>query len=107
MADLPEHGGWFVKNLGDPMFASEALERIERHFLAERRRSGNPESMALFVRHESGRLHCEVKLYFSPAAAPIARTVAAVRCRKPTPLGLSLAAGAEASWSVLFPERKS
>ncbi|RJQ74597.1 MAG: hypothetical protein C4519_16465 [Desulfobacteraceae bacterium] len=97
---------WFSKNLGDAMFASEALGQIEALFVSKCTKAGCPKEMALFIRHESeGRLHCEVKAYFSPAAADVAREIGASPCQKPFPDGLSLAAGAEECWSVLFPER--
>jgi hypothetical protein len=104
-ADLPENESWYVKDLGDPMFSSTELEKIRSCFLSEVRKAESPEGMALFIRHESARLHCEVKAYFSPAAASVARDMGAVPCFKPLPDGLSLAAGAEACWSILFPER--
>jgi len=56
------------------------------------------------MRHESeGRLHCEVRVYFSPAAADVAKAVGAIACKKPASNGLSLLAGPDESWSVLFP----
>ena len=103
--DLPEHESWYLKDLGDPMFASTELEKIRSCFLSEYRKAKSPEGMALFIRHESGRLHCEVKAYFSPAAASVARGIEAFPCLKPLPDGLSLAAGAETAWSILFPGR--
>jgi hypothetical protein len=96
---------WFFKNLGDAMFAVESLREIEALFGSYFIKTGRPKDMALFVRHESeGRLHCELVTYFSPAAAAVAEEVGAVRCRKPSPDGLSLSAGDETSWPVLFPE---
>jgi hypothetical protein len=61
--------------------------------------------MAIFIRHESeGCLHCEVRLYFSPAAAHVAEAVDAVACKKPIPQDMGLLAGSENAWSQLFPE---
>lgn len=98
---------WFSKSLGDPLLAGEPLERIEELFRSEYERAGGPEDMAIFVRHESeGRLHCEVRAYFSPASAPVARGVDAVPCDRPSPEGLSLLAGAPESWRALFPDRE-
>ena len=98
--------GWFSKNLGDAMLASEPLARIEELFLAEYSLAASPGDMAVFIRHESeGRLHCEVKAYFSPAAAVVAAAADADPCARPSRDGLSLLAGAKESWSALFPER--
>jgi len=97
---------WFSKNLGDGMLAYEPLDRLEKLFITMYASAGSPREMALFIRHESeGRLHCEVKAYFSPASAVVAKEVDAEPCAKPSPHALSLLAGSEESWSVLFPEQ--
>lgn len=86
------------------MLAGESLEHFKMLFQSEYASANKPREMALFIRHESeGRLHCEVKVYFSPATITIAKTVGAIVCKKPSPLGLGLLAGSEESWSVLFP----
>jgi len=97
---------WFSKSLGDGQLAGEPLGRIEALFLAESARAGRPADMAIFVRHESeGRLHCEVRVYFSPASAAVACAVDAEPCDRPSPEGLSLLAGPPESWLALFPDR--
>lgn len=97
---------WFASNLGDAMLAGESLEHIKELFLAVNESGNSSKEQALFIRHESeGRLHCEVKVYFSPAAAFVAKAVNALPCNKPCPDGLSLLAGSEESWSILFPKR--
>lgn len=93
---------WFTKNLGDAMLAQEPLDRIHELFLPAYEQANGSKEMAVFIRHESeGRLHCEVKAYFSPASAVVARAVGAEPCQKPTPDGLSLLVGSEDSWSIL------
>ena len=88
------------------MFAGEALEQIKALFLAEYKNDNSSKDQALFLRHESeGRLHCEVKVYFSPATSIIAKEVNATPCNKPHSDGLDLLAGSEESWSVLFSEK--
>jgi hypothetical protein len=95
---------WFSLNLGDAMLADEALDQIQARFRSSYAQAGGPSGMALFLRHESeGRLHCEVKLYFSPMAEAVARSVLAKPCRHPAREGLSLLAGSEDAWSALFP----
>ncbi len=97
---------WFTSNLGDAMLAGESLEHIKELFLAAYETNDSRRERALFVRHESeGRLHCEVKVYFSPATDIVAKTVNATPCNKPSSDGLSLLVGSEESWSVLFPEK--
>ncbi len=94
---------WYSKNLGEAMFAHEPLAELRERFAAAWARAGEPGDMAVFVRHESeGRLHCEVRAYFSPAAAVLAEEVGAAPCGKPSRDGLSLFAGSEGSWQMLF-----
>ena len=97
---------WFSKNLGDAMLACEPLGQLEERFLSVYAEAGSPDDMAVFIRHESeGRLHCEVKVYFSPASVVVAREVGAKPCQRPSPDNLGLLAGSGDSWSRLFPER--
>jgi hypothetical protein len=86
------------------MLADEALGRIRALFRSSHAEAGAPSGMALFLRHESERqLHCDVKLYFSPVCEALARSVMATPCERPAPDGLSLVAGSEDAWLVLFP----
>jgi hypothetical protein len=94
---------WFSKSLGDGMLAHEPQCELEELFQSMYVKAGSPKGMAVFVRHESdGRLHCEVRAYFSPASVDVAKAVDAQPCQKPSPDSLSLLAGAEASRSLLF-----
>ncbi len=96
-------GIWFHKDLGDGILASAPLLRIEERFRAEYVRADSPDGMALFVRqHSDGRLHCEVSVYFSPAAEAVARAFDAVPCAEPSTDGLSLLVGSKDAWAVLF-----
>jgi hypothetical protein len=95
---------WFARNLGDAMLAGESLDHVKTLFLSEYAKARNSKEMAVFIHHESeGRLHCEVKIYFSPASVVVAEAVDAIPCEKPSPDGLGLLAGSEESWAVLFP----
>jgi hypothetical protein len=97
---------WFAASLGDPLVAGESLSRIEALFRSAHARAGAPPDMAVFVRHESeGRLHCDVRAYFSPASAEIARAVGAEPVDAPARTGLSLLAGSVEAWRALFPSR--
>lgn len=96
--------GWHCLNLGDAMLADPALERVQERFRAALA-SGAGDGMALFMRHESaGQLHCEVKVYFSPAAAELAVKAGASGCRKPVKYGLSLLAGDPGVWAEIEAE---
>jgi hypothetical protein len=95
---------WFTQNLGDAMLAGEALAQLEALFLSAYRKSDRSDKIAIFIRHETeGRLHCEVKAYFSSDAVVVARKVDADPCARPSQDGLSLLIGSEDSWLALFP----
>lgn len=96
---------WFKKNLGDAMLAGDSLEEIEGKFFSAYGNSGIPKDAAVFIRHESeGRLHCEVKAYFSSGADVVAKELGADLCERPSPDGLSLLVGSADAWRTLFPE---
>ena len=79
------------------------MDHVRTLFLSEYGKANNSREMAVFIRHESeGRLHCDVRIYFSPASAFVADAVNASPLQKPSPEGLGLLAGSEESWSVLF-----
>ena len=96
---------WYILSLGDGMTSGMPSGEIEGAFARVFTAAGQPPSMAVFTRPESeGRLHCEVFAYFSPAAREVAIAFDAEPCAAPTKSGLSLLAGNQESWSVLFPE---
>jgi len=85
---------WHVSNLGDAMLAHDALVAVQQRFEEACRECDCPAEMGLFFRHVSeGRLHCEVLVYFTPAASAIAREFDAVPCARPASAGLGLLAG--------------
>ncbi len=96
---------WFTMNLGDAMLAADPLERIKERFQFWHESSNCPEDAAVFLRHESeGQLHCDVRIFFSPASAVVASEFGATPCGKPARGGLGLLAGAPGAWPALFPE---
>ncbi|MBE7436655.1 MAG: hypothetical protein HS100_22255 [Anaerolineales bacterium] len=96
---------WYSVSLGDGIMAATPSAEIEDRFQRSFNAAGKPSSMAVFIRSESeGRLHCEVIAYFSPAAVDVATAFDAQPCPKPVRAGLSLLAGNEHAWSVLFHE---
>ena len=96
---------WYYSNLGDAMLAGPMQEHIKSRFVEAYEKADQPADMALFVRHESeGRLHCEAMLYFTPAAAGVARAVGALPCGKPAPAGLDLLTGSRRAFATWFPE---
>ena len=100
---MPEN--WYSLEIGDGIMAAEPSAEIEQAFLKDFAAQGRPVEMAIFSRHESeGRLHCEVVVYFSPAAASLARQFEAGPCEKPARAELGLLAGDKAAWALFFPE---
>ena len=95
---------WHSKSLGDGMWADGAAEEIVARFQPRFEAAERPAAMAVFTRHEEGRLHCEVIAYFSPAAGPVAQALGASPCPQPVRRGLALLAGDERCWSLLFPD---
>ena len=96
---------WHSISLGDGMTAPMSFGEIESLFQSLFAAAGSPADMAVFTRSESeGRLHCEVIAYFSPLAAEVAEAFDAQPCAQPASGGLSLLAGDEQSWRVLFPD---
>ncbi|HXQ35121.1 MAG TPA: hypothetical protein VN843_13990 [Anaerolineales bacterium] len=96
---------WYSIGLGDGIIAATPSAEIDESFLQSFNAAGRPSDMAVFTRPESeGRLHCEVIVYFSPAAQDVAKAFEAQPCAKPARTGLGLLAGDQRCWSVLFPE---
>ena len=98
---------WYSKSLGDGIWADIPSEEIRQTFQPLFESAGKPGEMAVFTRHEQGRLHCEVIAYFSPAAAAVAEVFDAEPCAKPPCAGLELLAGDDACWSAIFVESKT
>jgi len=93
---------WLTLDLGDALLASPALQQIEQDVVREFNSMGKPVDMAVFIRHDSSAsMHCVVRLYFSPAAAALARRLGAVPCDRPSVDDLGLLAGAEQAWGLL------
>ncbi len=92
---------WFVRNLGDAALAGESLEQLRLSVIEAFERAGRPVALAAYTRHESeGRLHCELKVYFTPAASEVAKAVGAVACARPSRYDLGLLAGSEGAWEI-------
>lgn len=86
--------GWYRLNLGAADFADAAKERIASQVRSDWEAAGHPHELAAYTRHESeGRLHCELIVYFSPAAANTARRLGATPCAAPGPWDLAHLAG--------------
>ena len=97
---------WTALVLGDAQTSfldcRDIAETGEEFFEA----AGRPPAMAVFARNDSeGRLHCEVTVYFSPAAHDLAKRYQAKACERPAPGALDLLAGDPACWETLFEEK--
>lgn len=94
---------WSSRGLGDAQTAfldcRDIAETGEEFFNA----AGRPPAMAVFACNDAeGRLHCEVTVYFSPAAHALGKRYEARTCERPEPAGLDLLAGDPACWDVLW-----
>lgn len=77
---------WHVLNLGDALLAEPELAELRERFEQTRHRHAIPDDTTLHIRHVSdGRLHCEVRIYFPPAAAALAEEFGAEPCEPPEP----------------------
>ncbi len=94
---------WFQLSLGDGLLADLPIGEIEQHYRGLYASTGCPADLAVFKRHELGHgLHCEVTVYFSPAATALAQHFAASPCLPPPRPGLELLAGNPDCWTLLF-----
>jgi hypothetical protein len=93
---------WYSKPLGDGIWADVPSEEIKRLFQPLFEAAGRPAKMAVFTRHEEGSLHCMWVAYFSPVALEVAKAVESVPCERPVREGLSLLAGSDECWAMLF-----
>lgn len=98
---------WYCCNRGDALLATVQQEQMRHSFIAHytvAQLTDAEAPAALFASHRSdGRLHCELLLYFSPAAEELAKQWGAYPCRRPPPDNLGLLAGLSSAWARLFP----
>lgn len=82
---------WYCLSCGDPTLCVERIDQIRQAFEQLHRSAGLADGAAILSRHESsGGVHCELVLYFTPEAEPVACTFEALACNKPTHYGLSV-----------------
>ncbi|UJJ31147.1 hypothetical protein [Halopseudomonas maritima] len=79
--------GWSRWVVGDPTLAEPLLEALRAELAPV------PCGEAVLQKLESGDLHCQLILYFSPGLHAIACRHGAVPCPKPESSGLSLLLG--------------
>ena len=90
------------------MLAYLELDHIRDVCTTVFQQSNKSDEIAVFSRHESeGRLQCELKVFFTPGLADIAKTLGATPCEQPSKYGMSLLVGSPAAWSIFFPESNS
>lgn len=94
---------WFKKQLGDGILAHSPCMEIKDAFEKEYYPTKHISEMAVFIQQNSNtQLHCEVTACFSPATADLARVFNAELCNRPLPENLSLLAGEEESWKLIY-----
>ena len=100
--DEPD-ASWFSLPLGDALTADARLAQIEEAFARAYPPAGRRPEAAIFKRHDTDHsLQCEVTIYFSPAAATVAKDAGAAPCEQPLRRNLELVAGDARSWETLF-----
>jgi hypothetical protein len=93
-----DSSAWYHLPLGDGTTAATTLDAIETAFA--RLDDCHKTNAAVFKRFDTSHgLHCEVTVYFSPAAAALAEKFSATTCRKPLRAGLELLVGDDTAWS--------
>lgn len=99
---------WYKKHLGEPVdnpIADAALNLLDEISPVNVAHGDGPLDFAVFKRLETkNRLHCDLVLYFSPAAHGLAELIAAEPCDKPARAGLELYIGHDEAWLLLFPQ---
>jgi hypothetical protein len=94
---------WFSLAAGDGVLSMSVCGQIEARFAPIYDTACRPAEMAVFKRHDfETSMHCEVRVYFSPAVESLARAFGAKPCAKPPRAGLELVAGESGCWQVLF-----
>ena len=85
---------WYRLDLGAADLADADADAVVAAVDAAWRAAGRPQGFVAYERPESeGRLHCHRVVYFSPAAAQVARQLGACACPDPGPWDLSPLAG--------------
>lgn len=84
---------WYRLDLGDALLAEIEIAEIQEQARAEFERLGRPPDWAVYLAHVSGDLHCSAQLFFSPAAAAMARGLHARPCVAPASKDRGLLAG--------------
>ncbi|MGC3962165.1 MAG: hypothetical protein QM803_02260 [Rhodocyclaceae bacterium] len=74
---------WSSKILGDGVEALLPLRALQSEFEVHWHRAGCPAGATLYVLHAQTGLHCQVTVYFSPAASDIASALDATPCAPP------------------------
>ena len=94
---------WFKKELGDAVWAAPYLETLKEMFASIYGSSHAAGEAVVLVKYDSAsHLHCEVTVYFSPAATTLATAVNAEPCVQPSFTDLSLLVGNKQTWDALL-----
>ncbi|WP_043110146.1 hypothetical protein [Polycyclovorans algicola] len=103
---------WFSLEMGDGVEAFGPTGKIQEAFMPVYIAAGQPQDMAVFSSSRWGetpdgrstKLHT---VYFSPAAALLAKSFGAIPCAKPSPIGIGLLVGPQEALFSFFPDRTS
>lgn len=86
---------WYCIDLGDAIMATTRLYSLQDQLTAIYEKAGNSEheQMLALYRHESGEIHCKIKLYISAAFQEVLCLQDALACEAPLHSDLSILVG--------------
>ena len=96
---------WFSKELGNGVDAFTPSGKIQEAFTPLFIAAGSPEDFAVFSRYDLNTNL--VTVYFSPAAALLAKAFGAIPCERPSSRRMSLLVGPQQALFSFFPDRSS
>ncbi|XQW85624.1 hypothetical protein ACOYR1_02505 [Thalassotalea piscium] len=88
---------WFLIDLGDALLATNTLYELQDELTVIYQQADENFQMQAFYLHESGELHCKVKVYLSETFQQIAKLPNATESEMPPFTKLSFLAGYQTS----------
>ncbi len=92
-SDGGTNADWYCLSLGDAVLAYVVKEAIKDAFNRQWQSAGTPCTWSLWLRTESGDLHCQQTLFFPPACLALAQHYQAQRTGRPSRSTLEWFAG--------------
>lgn len=89
---------WWRLPLGDALLASPRLQGCQEDVEAYVGSLSEPTTALLCLQTETGDLHCQQTLYFSPVLAALAVRYGAMPCKVPSPESVHILVGCRADF---------